>query len=407
MYLTDEEKRMLSGERGEAVRLSMEMLTKVGTIYGAERMLEIKSAHAVASYPHLVASVELMESFAMAGGQFAVPTTVNPSHLPLNFDKWKDLPEPEDLKEKSTRLVKAVEKMSVIPTYSCIPYFQGNLPRVGEHIAFAESSVISFVNSVLGARTNRNAEGMIEIAAAITGRTPEFGMHLEENRIGNVLAHVEYTPQGLYEYHTIGYIIGKNFGDRIPVIEGLPEGTTANQLKVLGASAAGRGAVPLYHAVGLTPEAKTKRQAFRGRKPIAEMNITRKEIESALEEITTYRGGDLDAVLIGCPYPILEEVRELALLLQGRKVKEGIKFCLFVSKDVVEWTRQMGYMEVLERAGVDVFQGDCILYCPVTLWGWKNVATNSAKLANMLPSDPTYLDVLFVDTKECVEIGTH
>ena len=405
MYLTDEEKRMLSGERGEAVRLSMEILTKVGTGYEAERMVEIKSVHACACYHHLVASVELMESFAIRGGQFVVPTTVDPAHTPRNFDKWKEFPEPDDLKEKAIRLAKAIEKMGVIPNWSCIPYFQGNLPRVGQHICWTESSAISFANSVLGARTNRTTMG-VEIAAAITGRVPEFGLHLDENRKGNVLVHMEYVPRTLYDYHTIGYIVGKNFSDRIPVIEGLPEGTTANQLKVLGSTAASRGAVPLYHAVGLTPEAKTKKQAFGGRKPDAEIKIGEKEIKSAQEEITTYKGGRLDAILLGCPHPILEEVKELALLLRGRKVKEGIKFCLSVSSDVVQWARQAGYMEVLEKAGVDVFEGDCILFCPVTLWGWKNIATDSATYANIFPSDPTYLNVLYVNTKECVELGT-
>jgi predicted aconitase len=405
MYLTNEEKRMLSGERGEAMRLSMEILTEVGKAYGAERMLEIRSAHVGAVYPHLEASVMLMERFAEAGGKFAVPTTVDPAYNPQNFNKWEEFPEPEDLQEKSTRIFKAIKKMGVIPNWSCIPYFQGNLPRFGQHISWMEGSAICFANSVLGARTNRTTMG-VERAAAIVGRVPEFGLHLDRNRAGNVLVRIEYTPKTLYDYSTIGYIIGEYFSDRVPVIEGLPSETTANQLKALCASAASRGVVALYHAVGLTPEAPTKEQAFKGQKPLEEMKIGEKEIKESLDRINTYGGGDLDAVLVGCPHPLVEEIKELAVLFQGRKVKEGVKFCLFISSDVAQQAREMGYMEVLEAAGVDVFEGDCIVFCPLKLWGWKNVATDSAKYANILPSDPTYVDVLYVDTKECVEIAT-
>ena len=216
MYLTDEEKKMASGERGEAVRLSMEILTKVGTIYGAERMVEVNSVHASAVYPHLTASVELMENYERMGGRFCVPTTVNPAHTPINFDKWKEYREPEERKEKCSRLVRAIVKMGVIPNWSCIPFFQGNLPRMGEPVAWVESSAVSFANSVLGARANRTAAG-VEIPVAITGRAPEFGLYLEENRIGNALVRVETRPRTLFDYHTLGYIIGKRFSDRIPV----------------------------------------------------------------------------------------------------------------------------------------------------------------------------------------------
>jgi len=405
MILTDCEKKMIDGTEGEAVRMSMELLVSLGNAYEADKLVQITSAHVIAVYPHVEASSEVMEKFANAGGKFRVSTTVDPGHNEKNFDKWPEFKEPEKLKHNSRRLARAVEGMGAIPTWSCTPYFQGNLPRKGEYIAWTESSAISFANSVLGARTNRTTIG-VDVASAITGRTPYFGLLLDENRRGNVKVVLEKQPKNMYDYNLLGYIIGKNLSDKVPVIVGLPETTTSNQLKFLGAAAAGSGAIALYHAVGITPEAETEEKAFGGNKPEIEMKIGQKEISEAEADINTYQSGEIDAILIGCPHPTIGELIELAQMIRGKKVIEGIKFCLFVSTDVLMLARLMGIEQILVQAGVDIFEGDCILFCPAKTWGWKNIVTNSAKYANLLPSDPTYFNVLFTDMKGCVEKGT-
>ncbi|MCB2141277.1 aconitase X catalytic domain-containing protein [bacterium] len=399
MKLSDLEKRMLDGVDGEAKRMAMEILVKLGTIYEADKLVPIQSAHVLAVYPHLEASPAIMEKFADAGGKFCVPTTVDPGHNEKNFDKWPEFKEPEELKSKSIRLSKAVESMGCIPNWSCTPYYQGNLPRKGEFIAWTESSAISFANSVLGARTNRTTMG-VDLASAISGYTPHFGLLLDENRVGNVSIKLETPPRTMYDYNLLGYMIGKKFSDKIPVIDGLPPTTTCNNLKALGAAAASSGVIPLYHALGLTPEAPTREIAFGGKNP------GKKEIDEAKIDISTFEKGDIDAVLIGCPHPTIGELGELTKLVQGRKVKKRIKFCLFASADVVQIAKKMGMVEVFEQSGIDIFEGDCVLFCPARTWGWKNVATNSAKYANLLPSDPTYFKVLFTDLKGCVKVGT-
>jgi hypothetical protein len=405
MKLTDEEKRMLNGEHGEAARFSMEILTKIGESYGAERLVEVASVHAAAAYPELLASVEMMEGFADKGGKFKVPTTVDPAHQPCHFGRWPDLPEPPEYLEKARRIVLAIEKMGVIPNWSCIPYFQGNAPRFGQHVAWVESSAICFANSVLGARTNRLTMGL-DVAAAITGRIPYFGLHLDENRKGNALVKIEYVPQNLSDYGTVGYLIGKYLSDKVPVIEGLPPDTTANQLKMLGAAAAGRGAIALYHAVGLTPEAKTKEQAFGGRKADVEIKIGTPEIVEILGEINTAKNDRFDAVLLGCPHPNLEEIRDLASLLHGKRIKPGIKFWIFISFDVLDMARKMGYAGIIEEAGAQFIEGDCIMFFAIKDWGWKTVVTDSAKYANILPSEPTCVNVIYRDTAGCVALVT-
>ena len=405
MNLTDEEKRMSGGEQGEAVMFSMEILTKLGEAYGAEKLIEVTSVHAAAVYPELLASVEMMEGFASKGGRFRVPTTANGTHQPFNFNRWSDLPEPQEYLEKARRIRVAIEKMGVIQSWSCIPYFQGNTPRFGQHIAWVESSAICFANSVLGARTNRLTMGL-DVAAAITGRIPYFGLHLDENRKGNGLVRIEYAPRNLTDYGTIGYVIGKYLGDKIPVIEGLPPQTKPNQLKTLGAAAAGRGAISLYHAVGLTPEARTREDAFGRKKPDIELKIGVKEMADALAEINTARTDKFDAVLLGCPHPHIEEIIDLAFLLKGKRVKPGVKFWIFVSFDVLIVARRMGYAGMIEEAGAEFVEGDCILCFSTKDWGWKTVLTDSAKFANLLPSEPTCVDVIYRDVANCVATAT-
>ncbi|MFC1871013.1 aconitase X [Chloroflexota bacterium] len=405
MYLSDEEEIMLSGEEGETVSLSMEVLTKIGAVYGAERMVHVRSAHTGCAYSQFNAAVEMMEKFADLGGKFRTFTTVNPTLLPDNCNCWDEIQEPDELKQATVRQINAINKMGVIPNWSCTPYFQGNLPRLGEPVSWVESSAVIFANSVLGARTNRTTMG-VDIASAITGRVPEFGLLLKENRAGNVLVALEFQPSSLFDYNTIGFIIGKLFAGMIPVIEGLPPKVTANELKVMGAAAAIRGGIALYHAVGVTPEARTREEALQGKKPLMELTIREEDVKVAQEEMCTIKGGKIDAVLVGCPHPSVEEIKDLAGLLIGKTIRKDIKFCLFASLDVIEWSRQMGYIETIESSGVKIFVGGCIIFHPTGIWGWKNIATNSAKLACSLPSYPNNLDVLYVDTKQCVDMAT-
>jgi predicted aconitase len=405
MILTDEEKRMLDGEIGEGVRYSMDILVQLGNIYGAERFVEIQSVHGAMSYPNFWGSVELVESFSNKGAKFRVPTTLNAAHWPSNFNRWPDLPESPEHIERSQRMIDAVEKMGAHLTCSCTPYFQGNVPRFGECVAWTESSAISFANSVLGARANRITDG-IDKAAGVTGRIPYFGLMLDENRKGNALVHVEYKPKNMSEYGTIGWIVGKHLGNQIPVIEGLPKSTTTNDLKVFGGAGAGSGGMPLYHCVGLTPEAPTREYALDGKKPKYEIKIGAKEVAEATAQINTAKTSDFQAVLLGCPHPTISEVQTLAALLAGKRVKPGLKFWIFISADVLALVRRLGYAQVIEASGAEFVERTCILFFDITKWGWKNIMTDSAKFANLLPSDPTWLDVIFVDTPSCVAAAT-
>jgi hypothetical protein len=408
MYLSDDDKRMLNGERGAGVQLAMDLLTKVGEAYGAKRMVDIQGTHAAVVYPHLTAAVDLMERFAKVGGKFCVPTTSGACFRPHNFNRWKEFPDGAELQQNVVRMTNAFESMGALPTYSCTPYLQGYVPRFGQIVSWMESSAIIFANSVLGARTNRTTMG-IDVSSAIAGKVPEFGLLLDENRRGNVLVKMEFTPRNLYEYGSCGYLVGKLCSGKIPVIEGMPLHSTPNQLKAFGGAAASQGGIALYHLVNITPEARSREDAFKGTKPEYDLKIGKSEVDRAagqVGELSTYGGRDFDAVLIGCPHPMVEEIRELAQHLQGRKVKDGIKFCVFASSEVLHWSRRLGYVGIIEAAGGEVFEGDCIVQHPTKAWGWRHVLTNSAKYAIILPSDPTWLDVYYADAQECVRLST-
>jgi predicted aconitase len=405
LKITAEEESMLSGKQGEAARLSMEILVRIGSVYGAKRLVPVKSVHAGCAYPEFSASVDMMERYASLGGKFRTIPTINPLLNPDNFDRWGEFQESETKKKATIRQIDAIKRIGAIPDWSCVPYFEGNLPRMNEPISWVESSAVIFVNSVLGARTNRTAMG-VDIASAITGRVPEFGFLLKEERAGNALVNLEFIPRGLFDFNTLGYILGKICNGKIPVIQGMPSYTTANELKVMGAAAATRGGIALFHAIGITPEARSRADAFQRRKPEFEVSITERDMKSAVEEMTTFKSGGIDGVAVGCPHPSVDEVAELATLLNGKKVRKNIWFCLFASSKTVNLTRKIGFIQTIENSGVKVFEGDCMVAHSVKSWGWKNIATNSAKYACTLSSAPSNLGVIYADIKECVRLAT-
>jgi len=404
MYLSDIDKRMIYGEGGLANQFSMQILIRLGEIYGAKRMVPIKSAHVGCVYPQFGAAIEIMKKVDDLGGEFCVPTTANPILNPINFNKWNELNEPLKLQKLAKKQIAYVLKMGAIPVWTCTPYFEGNLPHYGEMISWEESSAVIFANSVLGARTNRTTIG-VDIASPIVGRVPEYGLLLDRNRKANILIKLNFEPKSLFEYGTLGYIIGKLCGGKVPVIENLPESTNVNHLKVLGSSMATKGGISIFHAVGITPEARTKEEAFQNTKPEYEYVITRKNIKDSIIELNTAKNKKVDAIAIGCPHAGIEEIKELAILLSGKKINKDLHFCIFSSERTIELAKKMKFVNIIKGAGAKIFPGSCLVFQSTKLWGWKSVATNSAKYALTLPSKPNELEVYYTNLKECVDLA--
>ena len=288
MYLTQKEKEILRGSHGEALRIAMVIMKDIGEIYGAKRMIPITSAHIDGcSYSAVWDSgLEFVEKLAALGGQVSVPTTLNITSRDINC--WRYFKIPEDFAEKCDRMEKAYYKLGCIPTWTCAPYQYGLTPSFGEHVAWAESNAVNYVNSVIGAKTNRYGD-LVDICCALLGRVPEYGLHIKENRVATMVIKLCDIPPEAYDtsvYAALGYLVGELVGDRIPVIEGVPSLTTHEDLKALSAASASSGAVGLFHVAGITPEALTMEDALQGNKPSEVIHVDLAMLKDAYCRLT-------------------------------------------------------------------------------------------------------------------------
>ncbi|RLF45782.1 MAG: hypothetical protein DRN17_01860, partial [Thermoplasmata archaeon] len=253
MYLTKEQEKMLEGEEGEVVEKLMRLLVRLGDIYNADRMIPVGSVQVSGvSYKSIGdPGLEFLEDFASKGAKVKVLTYLNPAGMDL--ENWREIGIPADFAERQNKIISAFKKMGIVITATCTPYLAGNLPRFREHIAWSESSAVSFSNSVIGARTNREG-GPSALAAAICGFTPNYGLHLDENRKPDFVIDVKADLSFNADFGAMGYFVGSAVKNKIPYFRGIKEANTDN-LKALGAAMAASGAVALYHVEGMTPEA--------------------------------------------------------------------------------------------------------------------------------------------------------
>ena len=401
MELSSEERKMLEGSHGPGIQLAMEILTEVGDAYNASRLIPVKSAHIVLStYKSIFdAGVEALETFANLGAKAAVPTTVDPAGMDLDF--WEKYDTPKDYADKQWRIVAACRKLDFIPCWTCTPYLCGLLPREGDHLAWTESSAVVFANSILGARTNRET-AVIDLAASIAGRTPYYGLHLDENRRGQLLIEVQTPVNTSEEYTILGYFMGLVAGNKIPVLNGLSAAERFEHYKGMGAASAASGGVPLFHIVGVTPEASTLKKAF-GDGPIPKpIPFGAAELAATKKKMTTADPGPVDAVMVGCPHYTITEIRDLAQALSGKKIQPGVKFWIYTYKANVLMAERLGYKAIIEKAGAEFITDTCMVVSPTERYGFKRVMTDSGKCAYYAPTQ-VQSPVIFGSTDECVQ----
>ena len=307
--LTENDQALLNGQGGDAVALAMRVLARSAALMGAERLLDITSAHIDGCLYHGQASLDFVERLVAGAGKVVVPTTLNVGSL--------DLIHPElfrgdaAVKAQAQRLMQAHLELGCESTFTCAPYQSHHRPRLGQQIAWAESNAIVFANSVLGARTNRYGDFM-DLCAALTGRAPACGLHLAENRLGQVLFELQDFPADLAGrdiwFAALGLFAGKQVGTLIPVFSGLPLDSSEDELKALGAACASTGAVGMFHAVGITPEAPTLSDALGCRAPLQTVAISRAQLQRMRAALSRARPGDrLAAVSVGTPHFSLSE----------------------------------------------------------------------------------------------------
>ena len=374
MHLTKNEKKILNGEEGEVKERLFRLLVRLGDIYGADKMIPVGSVQvAGVSYKSIGdPGTEFLEDMANKNAKVKVLTYLNPAGMDL--ENWKDYGFPEDFAKNQLRIIDAFKKMGIVITSTCTPYLAGNLPRFREHIAWSESSAVSFSNSVIGARTNREG-GPSALAAAICGVTPNYGLHLWENRQPTIKVKVDADLSYNSDFGALGWYIGKKVKNKIPYFTGIKSANT-DQLKALGAAMAASGAVALYHVEGLTPEADLVKS-----KGIETVAFGKKEIKESYEKLNT--GKKPDIVILGCPHASIREISSLANKLSGKKLKKPVWIC--TSRVVKEAAERMGYNEIIAKAGGSVVADTCMVVSPIEQMGYKTTGVNSGKAANYMP----------------------
>ncbi|VVB99839.1 Uncharacterised protein [uncultured archaeon] len=388
MNLAKHEQSLFDGEKGEAARQSMEILVALGKIYGAESMIPVSSVQvAGVSYKTIgEAGLDYLKDMVKGKAKMSVPTFLNPAGM--DRAQWKEMKVPPAFAEKQIEVLDTFEKMGIKMTCTCTPYLVGVRPKKGEHVAWSESSAVSFCNSVLGARTNREG-GPSALAAGICGVTPNYGYHLEENRVAKMLVDVQVPVKTASDFGALGAYVGEISKGKNVAYQGVPKAhATEDRLKGLGAAMAAWGSNALYHMKDVTPEWKLADGAEK-------ISFTLREMKAMKERLGT--DGKPELVAIGCPHASLEEIKTVAEFVKGKKVAAQLWVC--TARETKEKAAKAGYVETIEAAGGRVVADTCMVVCPIEEMGFSRVAVNSGKAGKYLSAKEK---VRFGDLEELI-----
>jgi predicted aconitase len=287
----------------------------------------------------------------------------------MDLENWQQLGISEDFAAKQNLVIDAFERMGILVSCTCTPYLIGNLPRYGEHVAWSESSAVTFANSVIGAKTNREG-GPSALAAAFVGKTPQYGLHLDENRIPNIHVQVNANLTKLSDWGALGYCIGKKAENKIPYISGIKE-ADVDELKSFCASVVTYGAQPLFYMQGITPNAENQPM------PKESITVEDSDVKEAYDNIND-QVTDIELVCVGCPHCSIKEISEIAKLMDGKKVAENTEFWVATSRTAKQLADKRGYTAMIELAGGKFACDTCMAVAPLK-GRFKSLATTSAK----------------------------
>ena len=394
MHLTKDEERILKGEYGEGTQKAMELLVAIGDAYDTEKMIPVSRAHAASSGQE--GDLYFVELLANGGARCKVPTSTNPVYDIEYFHNLFDFI-PKDEAEVARRVMEAYKRVGAILSWSCVPYLAENIPLYGETVAFSESSATPYVNSVIGARTNREA-AQSALAAGVVGKTPKYGLLVKENRKGTHLVKVQTALKDEFDYTLLGYYVGKQIGYGTPVFTGVTRQPSTEELINFCAMSNVSGAISMFYIPGFTVEAQTVKEAFQGDAPQDKITVTSRELKRACEELQT-TSGKIDFVMLGCPHYTLKQVKEVARLLEGKKIHDGVSFWVCTSATTKMLAERTGYVDIIERAGGHVVVDTCI---DEPCWiAYKNKVgmTDSPKCAYYR----RFKDVIVSRLQDCIE----
>ncbi len=367
MYLTPEEEKIFDGEYGEAKKIAIRLLYSLGELGGARRLIPIKSAH-VSGVSYKNIGEGGLKFLRKISEKVSVPTSINP----LGFDLTEEGPVEIDdnFRKKQLEVVKIYQDMGIMNSYTCTPYYFYNEPKFGDHIAWAESSAITYANSIIGARTNRES-GPSALSAGIIGKTPDHGMHEEENRYADIVIK-PYKTLDYSEMAALGLYTGYNGRGKIPLIKG-QKSSKLFEVKAFAAAFGAASSVPMFHVDGVTPESHLVKDG------VETIEVQSSDIENIMDRFSGDKEPEL--IAIGCPHLSVEELNYIAGLVRGRR-KIGPDLFLFTNRRVKEEARDA--VREIENFGGKVFVDTCMVVSPLSN-KYHRTATNSGKASFYLP----------------------
>ena len=402
MELTAEEREILAGKLGEATRRALEYQVEVGRFWRAKRMVPVTNVHLMGDIEVMGdGGLEFLREEVRLGARCRVDATTNARCI--DFAHCDRLGQDPAEVAKEREIIQCMRRMEVVTTDTCINYQTGYQPHLGEHVAWGDTGTVIYANSVFGARSNFEA-GPAALAAALTGRTPEYGFHLDENRRGSFAVRLEASLDDLADWGAVGKLVGESHQNyfAVPVFHGYRRTPTADELKHLGAALASYGSMAMFHFAGVTPEAPPSIKHLKEKTVVAEKDIA--------SVYSGYDLGDGDArlVVFSGPQQSLLEMRRLAQLFGGRKLKAGSSCFVTTNGAVLAQARALGYAKILEDAGATILEGVCFyilqnLSALRRAHQWTNMVSNSAKIVNITGAHR--FNTILRRTADCVEIA--
>ena len=401
LHLTAEERSVASGSGGAA--MAMRIVAEAARLMGAPRLIPVASAHIDGALYHGDSGTLFAERLVEGGAKVAVRSTLNVGALDLTGCSRSRLEEPA--RGMARRMMDAYRKLGCEPSWTCAPYQAGHRPALGTDVAWGESNAVVFCNSVLGARTNRYGD-FLDIACAISGRVPDYGLHRPEDRRATFVFDVSQLPRAFLQseiaWPILGSLYGRLVGNAVGVVSGVDKHPGEDALKAFGAAAASSGAVGLFHIAGVTPEAPDVATALGGQPPAETVIVTAEMARDAQARLSTAAGANrIDAVAIGSPHLSIDEFTELDRLIAGRKLAVPIYAC--TGRHALTELDRTGMRKSLEVSGVTVVVDTCVVVTPImpALSGGV-LMTNSGKFAHYAPGNTGYA-VIYGSLADCVE----
>lgn len=402
LELTAEQRAIANGGSGEGAAMAMRIVAATAELMGAPSMIPIASAHIDGALYHGDSGTLFAERLVDCGARVSVRSTLNVGSLDLAACSANRLPPHE--REMARRMMEAYRKLGCEPSWTCAPYQAGHRPAAGTDVAWGESNAVVFCNSVLGARTNRYGD-FLDIACAIAGVAPFYGLHRPENRRAEIIFDVSgLNPDFLASesaWPILGSLYGREVGAAIGVVEGIARHPGEDALKAFGAASASAGAVGLFHVAGVTPEAPTVAAALQGKEPRMRLDVTMEMVADSRTRLSTALGANsIDAVAIGSPHLSIEEFERLEALVAGRRLKVPLYAC--TGRHALAALDRDGRRAALERCGVVIVADTCVVVTPI-LPDKKDAVlmTNSGKFAHYAPGNTGY-GVIYGSLAECV-----